>query len=126
MKRLIPTFLTLLIISLSPMLRSNAGGTGRSDRMPMAKRCSTCGLDFPNLSAFTTCPKCEGKLDRITNGKPMTQLEANHLIAEFKFERFYADYDKRRNGPSPEEVGVAEAKKLAHEWRMLEAQLGQG
>lgn len=75
-------------------------------------RCSMCGTNWPHHKSFNRCPVCLEKTDTVVRGKPITFTEAKKLANEAEFERYYAEHDRRRKGPSPEEIGAEEARSI--------------
>lgn len=53
----------------------------------------------------------------------MSQLQAQRYVQAVEFERYYQEREKERPGPTPEEVGIAEAKAEVRQLRELEAAL---
>jgi len=51
----------------------------------------------------------------------ITYKQAKRLEAEAKFERFYAEHNERRTGPTPEELGAEEARRLLDLERIYQA-----
>lgn len=72
------------------------------------RRCTTCGVDWPNANRYGTCPECEGRTDPMSNGNPLDEETARSRALHAEFERYYA---KR------------EADREAREKREREAQL---
>jgi len=80
--------------------------------MPFAYRCSRCGIEWPNQHAFRSCPSCGESCSLIANGKPLPAAEVKSMVAHLSFERMYEDRELAREGPTPEEIGVAEAREI--------------
>jgi len=91
-----------------------------------AWRCDLCLTNWPMTTEFKTCPDCQQRCSGMSNAKPLTIDEAKSRKAHALFERQYEKYDADRAGPSPEDVGKAEARELAQRWREIEAVYEQG
>lgn len=61
-----------------------------------ARRCSTCGVDWPNSNVYGTCPGCEGRTDPISNADPIDIADAKSRAAHAAFERYFAEWDAER------------------------------
>jgi hypothetical protein len=70
---------------------------------------------------YKDCPGCEQPTEVRDSGKSLLLKEAHSLAANARFERFYAEHDAKREGPTPEEIGAAEALAV----RELEAAYGE-
>lgn len=69
-----------------------------------------CGVNWPNHQDYRKCPVCLERTDTVIRGAPITFTEAKKLANDAEFERYYAEWDARREGPSPDEIGRQEAK----------------
>jgi hypothetical protein len=56
----------------------------------MIRRCSPCGLSWPDDPRYADCPQCEQETQRMSGGKPMSPEEAEHLRKYAAFDRHYA------------------------------------
>ena len=78
-----------------------------------ARRCSMGCETFPDDVAFRHCPICGELTDRISNGIPIEQEEAERLVLHALFEEFYEKWCLERgqpfDGPLPEKPGRAVA-----------------
>jgi Zn finger protein HypA/HybF involved in hydrogenase expression len=65
--------------------------------MTAARRCSTCGIDWPNHNLkYKVCPKCEGSLFATTSGTPMPEDEALSLKRHCEFDHYCQKRDYER------------------------------
>ena len=63
---------------------------GRSSTMAAARRCSRCGIDWPDAwDEYGKCPGCEERTDRIMDAKPLGTAEALSRRNHYAFEAFY-------------------------------------
>jgi hypothetical protein len=86
-----------------------------------ANRCRLCLTNWPATAAYSTCPECLQRTDSMTGAQAIPLDEAQTRAKTATFNREYADREANRDGPSPEELGREEAKRLAAEWRKIEA-----
>jgi hypothetical protein len=89
----------------------------------MSRRCSQCGINWPNFLEHSTCAKCGGKTDLIGNQPPMSLAEASSLKRELEFARYYDEREAAREGPSPEQKGREEAATIIALDRQVEQTL---
>ena len=86
-----------------------------------ARRCSRCGRNWPNHSDYRVCAWCLEETSFMQNAKPMDPEEAAAEVGKAKFERWYEAWDRKRKGPTPEELGKREADaEIEGYWRELD------
>lgn len=85
-----------------------------------AFHCAKCDNAWPNASSYHRCPICRIPA-RFGPGNPMTNQEARTVLRTHEFDEFYREREEEREGAMPEAVGLEEARKLAAEWRKIEA-----
>jgi hypothetical protein len=85
-----------------------------------ANRCRKCLTSWPSYPTYAVCPECLERCDPMATAQAITVAEAESRARHAKFDREYEKHDAERDGPSPEELGREEAKRLAAEWRKLE------
>lgn len=86
-----------------------------------AWRCKSCLVNYPKVGDYQVCPTCEEGCDGMANATPITVDEAQSIARHAQFNREYEKYDAERCGPSPEDLGREEGRRLAAEFRALEA-----
>lgn len=85
-----------------------------------SRRCPRCLLEFPagsikqgkKVYEFKQCPDCgEGTWSSLS-GTAMSHSEAIGRCLRAEFKTFYRKWDRARKGPSPDELGRAEAQEI--------------
>jgi hypothetical protein len=66
--------------------------------MANARRCSTCGIDWPMepFKDYSECAQCGEATDGITNGDPMEPDSARVLRNHILFDLYYAERERKR------------------------------
>lgn len=66
-----------------------------------ARRCSTCGVSWPNSSRYSDCPQCLVETDVFPFAACLPVKEAKELADNATFDRFYASWDADRERGEP-------------------------
>lgn len=85
-----------------------------------ARRCTTCAVDWPTTKIrldgkywdFQQCPKCGEPTWVGQNIDPLSTADAAREMLRHWFNEFYDAWDEARVGPTPEDVGRAEAREI--------------
>lgn len=64
-----------------------------TDSVSVARHCSICARDWPDLIAYHQCPGCGEITDRVNNVEPMDRDEAWSLKLHLDFQHFYNEWD---------------------------------
>lgn len=91
----------------------------------LAFRCKWCDVEWPNSPDYLICPVCRTRT-LFGAGNPLTNAEARSIVRGTEFDEFYREREGEREGPTPEEVGEAEARDLIEKWKEVEASYGEG
>jgi hypothetical protein len=75
-------------------------------------RCGDCGISWPPHKDYRKCPACEQRTVERVKGTALPLNEARTLARKAEFERYYAKHDAARKGPTPDEIGKAEARSI--------------
>lgn len=75
-------------------------------------QCGNCERKWPHSKAFNVCPVCRVRCITSTVGNPLTKDEIEREFRRRDFDKYYASREATRTGPSPEEVGRAEAQRI--------------
>jgi hypothetical protein len=73
-----------------------------------ARRCSTCGVNWPTDWKYRECAHCGGTTDHISNADPIPEDEAKRTLHHLKFDAFYA-----ARGERPVEVDFSYLDEIA-------------
>lgn len=71
-----------------------------------SKRCSTCGILFPAQAKFAKCLGCGRPTDTFYGS------EEDEDWLQKAWNSYYGIYDASRQGPSPDDVGKEEGRRL--------------
>lgn len=80
--------------------------------MAIAFECPDCRTAWPHYRAFSTCPECRVVCRSATAAKVLTAQQAKYRLTHLAFLRFYRRWNEEREGPTPEEIGAAEAAEI--------------
>lgn len=80
--------------------------------MAFSYECPECSRRWPYVKNFGVCKVCRVSCRTSQVGEPMSQDEARFELKKLEFNRRYAEREAKRVGPSPEDVGRAEAQLL--------------
>lgn len=80
--------------------------------MALSYECGECGRKWPYAKPFGVCGVCRTSCRTSQVGEPMSQEQARFELKKLEFNRRYAEREAKRVGPSPEDVGRAEARAL--------------
>lgn len=62
----------------------------------IGRRCSPCGVSWPDHNDYATCPTCLEPTDLMSNLQPLGEAEAKSLKSRAEFDRFYVKWDAER------------------------------
>lgn len=78
--------------------------------MAISFQCPECGTNWPYYRTFDICPECGVACRSAATPRVLTSGEAKTRLLRIEFERYYAARETFRTGPTPEEIGRAEAR----------------
>ncbi len=85
-----------------------------------SRRCALCLTEWPagsikhkeKVYEFKRCPECGEATWSSATGQAIPHAEAVARSLRAAFERFYDARERKRQGPSPEELGSQEAREI--------------
>lgn len=77
--------------------------------MAVAYECPECRTAWPHYRAFSTCPECRVVCRAAVTPRALTAGQAKSRLLRIEFLRYYEAREAFRTGPTPEELGRAEA-----------------
>ena len=84
----------------------------KSSDLVATRRCNTCCLSWPDEEDYLRCPECRRKTYRYQNKTPMPVEEAESRRSHALFDRYYELRESERRGPTPEDLGAADAQEF--------------
>lgn len=63
-------------------------------RTEIARRCSMCAVNWPDLPEYSKCPECGDTADRVKELTPISEDEARSRKRHAEFETFYEQWDE--------------------------------
>lgn len=94
--------------------------------MAMAYHCTECKSNWPYFSSFKVCPDCGIPCRTAATTRVMTSQEAQKRVKTLAFIRYYEQREAKREGPTPEEIGLEEAMAEVAQIRQLNDAYGSG
>lgn len=87
--------------------------------MAMAYHCPECKSNWPYYQSFKVCPQCAIPCRTAATTRAMTGQEAQRRVKTLAFIRYYQQRELEREGPTPEEIGLEEARAQSAQIREL-------
>ena len=78
--------------------------------MAVAYECPECKTAWPYYLTFDICPECRVVCRRTVTPRALSSEQARLRLLRIQFVRYYEAREAFRTGPSPEEMGRAEAR----------------
>jgi hypothetical protein len=78
--------------------------------MAVSFECPDCRTRWPHTRRFSSCPECRVVCYSNVVPRSLTEREADSRLRRLEFVRYYRARENFRTGPTPEEIGRAEAK----------------
>jgi len=91
--------------------------------MAVGYECPECRTCWPHYRSFSSCPECRVTCRSTVTPRVLTAQQAKTRILRIEFIRYYEAREKFRIGPTPEELGRAEARRESERIRQLNRSL---
>jgi hypothetical protein len=87
--------------------------------MAISYECPDCHTRWPHSRSYGTCPECRVPCRSASVPRVLTAGQAKSRLRQIEFVKYYEAREKFRDGPTPEEIGAAEAREEARRIREL-------